>query len=302
MNWPARWKWAVMLLVAALCAPAAQARGPQCPTPFLAMTYNIRLDTPADGENGWAHRRDFLAGQILVLRPALLGMQEVLPNQRTELAAVLTGYDFIGGGRDDGALVGEASPIAVDRRLFRITASGTFWLSPTPDVPSLGWDAAYRRIASWAHLRRRQDGARLLVINTHWDHQGQLARENSGLMLAEWIAANRQPDEEVLLMGDFNTIAADPAISALLTDATGLQDTRETAVLGSSGPAFSFNGFSPMPESGLLIDHLFATGGMEVIKHMVIAEHSDGRVPSDHFPVVALLGLTTQRQAARCRQ
>lgn len=291
-----------MLLAAALCTPAAQARSPQCPAPLLAMTYNIRLDTPADGENGWAHRRDFLTGQIVVLRPALLGMQEVLPNQRAELAAVLTGYDFIGGGRDDGALAGEASPLAVDRRLFRIGASGTFWLSPTPDRPSLGWDAAIRRIATWAHLQRRQDGARLLAINTHWDHEGRLARENSGAMLAEWIAANRQPGEEVLLMGDFNTTTADPAIRALLTEATGLRDTRETAALGSSGPAFSFNGFTPMPETGLMIDHLFASSGMGVIKHMVISEHADGRVPSDHFPVVALLSLMTQRQAARCRQ
>lgn len=301
MNRPTQWAWPLMLALAALNAPQVQARNLSCPAPLLAMTYNIRLDTPADGENSWAHRRDFVIGQILVLRPAILGLQEVLPNQRADLTAVLTGYDFVGGGRDDGAVAGEASPIAVDRRLFRITASGTFWLSPTPEVPSLGWDAAYRRIASWVRLERRRDRARLLAINTHWDHEGQLARENSGLMLAEWIAANRQPGEEVLLMGDFNTTVSDIAIRALLTEATGLQDTREAAAMGSSGPAFSFNGFAPMPMNGTLIDHLFASSGMRVIKHMVMAEHANGRAASDHFPVVALLDLSAEGQP-HCRE
>lgn len=298
----ARRATALIALVMAMFAAAqlAWAGARDCPAPLLAMTYNIRLDTPADGDNAWPLRRDFLIGQVLVLRPAILGMQEVLPNQRQDLEAGLPGYSFVGGGRDDGKLAGEASPIAVDHSVFRIRASGMFWLSPTPDVPSRGWDAAFPRVASWVRLTRRSDGKSLLVVNTHWDHVGQLARQNSGVQLARWIADNRHAGDEVLLMGDFNSVADDQALRPIMAPETGLRDARKAAVRGTAGPDFSFNGFSPEQEGRQLIDHIFASPGIGVVKHMVVAESAHGRFPSDHFPVVALFTLARGLDASGC--
>ncbi len=282
---------ALITWAAAAGGAAAKPHADACPQPLLAMTYNIRLDTPADGENSWVHRRDLLIAQIQTLRPTVLGMQEVLPNQRADLEAALPNYAFIGGGRDDGKLAGEASPLAIDRKLFKIEAAGTFWLSPTPDVPSVGWDAAFRRVASWAHVRRKQDGARLLVINTHWDHIGDQARVQSGEQLAGWIKANLGARESLVLMGDFNTGVETPAIAQMIESA-GIVPTAEGAgTLPESLAPSTFNAYDPLPAPGKVIDHIFVSKGIDIINAMVIAQHANGRVASDHFPVVALLGL-----------
>src|SRR3546814_18448319 len=76
-----------------------------------------------------------------------------------------------------------------------LVGSGTFWLSPTPDVPSKGWDAALPRIATWARLRDRTADRDLLVVNTPFDHVGEVAREESARQLRRWIDGERKPGE-----------------------------------------------------------------------------------------------------------
>lgn len=271
--------------------------------PVLAMTYNIRLDTKADGANAWAHRKNFLVGQIATLRPELLGLQEVLLNQKHDLEAAFPGYRFVGVGRDDGKERGEFSPLAIDASQFQIAESGTFWLAANPAVPSLGWDAGYKRVVTWARLVRKGDQTRLLVLNTHWDHQGLVARLESGRLIISWLTQNHQRNEHIVLLGDFNAddteeslaqLSAGPASTATLFDA------RRISASGSTGPAFSFNAFNAFPASGKLIDHIFVGSDIKVRTHSVIAQHENGRVASDHFPVVALLDIPSRR-SGKCR-
>lgn len=289
----------LLLLVVAWTAPA-YADDKRCATPILAMTYNIRLDTETDGENGWPYRRDFLIGQIEMLRPALLGMQEVLPNQRADLQSALAGYVFVGGGRDDGKRAGEAAPIAIDRRIFRIESSGTFWLSPTPSLPSTGWDAAYPRIVTWARLRHRQGNTRILAVNTHWDHVGRQARTESGRQLARWLQDIRTSKDAVILLGDYNTGTDDPAIADML-EVTGLRSAEYSAsTMDTDEQPSTFNRFEVQPPAGLVIDHIFVSKNVAVRRSMVLAQHLNGRVASDHFPFAALLGITPTQQGKGC--
>lgn len=272
--------------------------------PLLAMTYNIRLDTPADGDDAWPHRRDFLIGQIATMRPELLGLQEVLPHQKRELETALPDYIVLGVGRDDGREQGEFAPLAIDRRQFRVTEHGTFWLSPTPDVPSLGWDGAFKRMVTWARISRRFGGSHLLVLNTHWDHVGTVARMHSGAMMLEWIARNRRKGEEVVVLGDFNAGADEPSVQQLTAGSAqgaALVDAKTASAMGSFGPRISFNGFDPFPREGKLIDHVFTSPTIAVRVHGVIAQHENGRAASDHFPVVALLD-PQQGNGGRCRR
>lgn len=267
-------------------ARAATCRGGD----FRVVTYNIRLDTESDGANRWANRRALLTGQVRLLAPDVLGLQEVLPGQRADLASDLPGYAVLGGGRDDGKLAGEASPLLVHRSRFAVRGSGMFWLSPTPAVPSLGWDAAYRRVATWARLQRRSDGLRLLAINTHWDHLGLEARRQSALQLRSWIALQRRPGEAVVLLGDFNAPLSEASLQALLAPAPAslaLADSRGISVEAVTGTAITFNGWKPIPESGETIDHILVGPGLGVRRYHVLAEHFDGRLASDHFPVIA---------------
>lgn len=286
--------WLPAMLNSATAAPlAASCRD----RPVLAMSYNIRLDTPTDGDNAWAFRRDYLIGQIETLRPELFGLQEVLPNQRNDLEAAFPGFTFVGGGRDDGKLAGESSPLAVDNRVFRITRHGMFWLSLTPGTPSLGWDAGYKRVVTWARLRRVSDGLQVLAVNTHWDHIGAIARQNSGAMLRDWIARNRSTADAVVVLGDFNTTAEDPAVAQLTTSGV-LRDALTASSRAAFGPKLSFNGFDAAAKEGAIIDHILVSANVSVASSGVIAQHAAGKVASDHFPVVALIELPARR---RCR-
>ena len=295
---------ALSLLLPNAAPAAAFNRTKSCEPALLAMTYNIRLDTQADGDNSWTKRKHLLIGQIVTMRPHILGLQEVLPNQQDDLKAVLADYDFIGAGRDGGKYAGEASPLIIDRKMFKIQTSGTFWLSPTPDVPSLGWDAAFKRVATWAHLARRSDKAKLLVINSHWDHLGLIARQKSGAQILEWISRHRMAGEQVMLLGDFNADDAEESVAQLSREISGhamLMNTRAAAAERNFGPAISFNAFNPFPTSGKLIDHIFVSPGISVRAQGVVAQHENGRVPSDHFPVVALLDFPSSRKFTGCR-
>lgn len=281
-------KFVTLALLALAAGSSALAARPGCAAgpDFRVMTYNIRLDTPADGENAWGQRKGLFVSQIRLLQPAVLGLQEVVPGQRADMIAALPGYAALGEGRDEGG-AGEASPLFIDKALFRIEASGMFWLSPTPTLPSKGWDAAYRRVATWAHLRRRSDGRALLAINTHWDHVGAEARRQAALQLRGWIAAQRKAGEAVVLLGDFNAPLSEASMAALLNGKDGLGDARSAAQEPAQGTTITFNGWDPIPKTGTTIDHVLVGPGLGVRRYHALGETFDGRLASDHFPVIA---------------
>jgi len=279
---------APLFIFLAACASARE------PVPLRLMTYNIRLDVASDGENAWPHRRDWVAAQVQWLHPDIFGMQEVLPNQKADLVARLPNYHLFGGGRDDGAERGEASPIGYDEERFDLVQNGLFWLSPTPSVPSKGWDAALNRIATWVRLRVRGTRQQVLAVNTHWDHVGTVARRESALQIARWLEAHRQPCEGALLFGDFNSeMGSEPLQS--LTKSGKFRDARVITKTPPIGPAATFNGFRNPPEGTRAIDHFLLGEGIDVQRYLVLSQLIDGRWPSDHFPVVI------DAEVAECR-
>lgn len=250
------------------------------------MSYNIRLDTEADGANAWPHRRAALSGLMRFYAPDIFGMQEVRLHQRDQLAADLSDYAFLGVGRDDGREGGEFSSLAFRRDRFRLIEQGGFWLSATPDRPSRGWDSAYPRIVTWARLRDRRSGRRILALNTHWDHVGVEARLESGRLINDWIEAQRTTCENVVLIGDFNAAPSEASYQVLVRPG-GLLDSRNVSEIPPFGPAGTFNGFDIMRTDVAPIDHVLVSQGVRVARYGVLTQHDGGRLPSDHYPVLA---------------
>ena len=292
---PAFQKAAMALIrMIAAAALAVSATGKSAPAatcaPLRLMTYNIRLDLESDGPNRWSARRGQLIGQVALLQPAILGLQEVVAGQKADLERALAGYTFLGVARDNGRSAGEFSNLAIDRAIFRIRSSGTFWLSPTPDVPSKGWDAAYRRIATWAHLVRRSDGQRFLALNTHLDNEGKQARLEGAREILRWLSAQRTPGERIAMTGDLNSESMSPPVEELTSAALGLRDSRTVVQTPPIGPEGTFNNFEALPAKSQRIDYILVDAGLEVERYAVLAWHGeDGRVASDHFPVVAVV-------------
>jgi endonuclease/exonuclease/phosphatase family metal-dependent hydrolase len=273
-------------VVAAFCILLSVAASAREPPSLRLMTYNIRLDLASDGADAWPHRRDWVAAQVTWLHPDIFGMQEVLPGQKADVIAALPQYRLIGGGRDDGKEKGEASPIGFDTRRFDLVDSGLFWLSPTPEVPSKGWDAALNRIAMWARLKLRGTRQVILAVNTHWDHVGVVARKQSAAQITQWIAAHTGPCEQVLLFGDFNSDIDSEQMQAITHGSLALRDARAASQTAPFGPANSFNDFQLAPAESKIIDHFLVGPRVTVDRYLILSQLIDGRWPSDHFPVL----------------
>lgn len=292
-------RWIAMLLALLVCAcappPSAVALSPpaarqSAAEPIRAMTFNIRLDIASDGANAWPNRKAMVAALIQHQAPDLLGMQEVLLGQKRDLEAALPGYGMVGVGRDDGEEAGEFSPLAFRRDRFELLESGTFWLSETPGRPGKGWDAAYPRIATWAILSDRRTGMRLRVLNTHFDHVGELARANSAAQIAQWVESGPGAGSPTVVMGDFNAMPDSEPYRRLANGAaSGLVDTRGASRAPPYGPPGTFTGFDITSNAAAPIDHIFVSSGFAVDSYAVITQHWGGRLPSDHYPVLAVL-------------
>jgi len=282
----------VLAMLATASSPAHHQ--PACTT-LRVMTYNIRLDLESDGANKWSKRRDQFVGQIGLMHPAILGLQEVVRGQQADLEKAFPAYTFLGLPREGGPM-GESSNLAFDQTVFKVTKSGTFWLSPTPSVPSKGWDAAYSRVATWAHLVRRSDGRKFLALNTHLDNEGQVARLESARQIVRFLAANRAPNESVVMTGDFNTEPGTPPLQELTSSKLGLRDARIISKAPPVGPSGTWNDFHALPKEESRIDFVLVDPRIEVERYAILAWHGDGgRTASDHFPVVADLRACGER-------
>ncbi|TXE06664.1 endonuclease/exonuclease/phosphatase family protein [Algoriphagus aquimarinus] len=246
-------------------------------------TFNIRYANQNDVGNLWADRLPHVAGLIQFHQIELFGVQEALNNQLMDLSNEL-GYKYIGVGRDDGTEKGEYAAILYDAKKFEILDQGTFWLSPTPEKPSKGWDAALNRICTWGKFKDK-GGKTFYVFNIHYDHIGQQAREESSKLVMAQVSKINKENAPAILMGDFN-VKPDNAAYATITSNPDWQDARLISEIPSYGPAGSFTGFDweKMPDG--IIDHVFVKGNLNVIRHGILTDNYGKKYPSDHFPVL----------------
>ena len=251
------------------------------------MSFNIRYDNPSDGADAWPNRRTRVASLILFYSPEILGLQEVLLHQRDQLSEDLGSYAFLGGGRDDGVEAGEFAPIAYQTDRLEPLEQGHFWLSATPDKPSVGWDAALPRIATWARFEDRTSGGRILALNTHFDHRGKEARLQSARLIGDWIDQQSTACETVVLLGDFNAPPSEAAYQEIvLGGAQRLVDARAVSETPLFGPPGTSTCFNVRRADDAPIDHVFVGEGVRVIRHGTLTQQTAGHPPSDHYPVL----------------
>lgn len=253
------------------------------------MTYNIRYNTPNDGVNAWPNRVEMVAGLIHFHDPDIFGLQEALIGQIEDLQKNLPGYEWFGVGRDDGDKAGEFSPIFYLKSKFILIEHGTYWLSPTPEKPSRGWDAALNRIVTWGRFQSKVTGKQFLVFNTHFDHKGVEARKNSALLIEDKIRKMvGDKNLPVILTGDFNLAPEEEPIVILKKY---LRDSREVSEEKPYGPAGTFNGFDWNAPLDRRIDYVFVPGNIKVLEYAVLTDSKEQRFPSDHLPVFVTVQL-----------
>ena len=299
-----------VLWATSLCAQPDQVKNE--PLTVKVLCFNIRYDNSGDKENAWPHRKDFAVDLMARGDYDFINMQEVLirPNkERCQLEQIKRGlsekYDVIVRSRETEENSGESMPIFYRKDRWELDEKehGIFWLSETPDkVGSLSWDSACRRVVTYGLFRHRQTQKTCVVINTHFDHVSEKARQRSAVLITNRLLRNEKlTDMPIIFTGDFNVGEEAPVIRYFqgkgavrlgselfsLPSEQSLTDTFR-AVYPDGPEQGTFHGFTGTPGKSR-IDFIFVSKNIIPTAASIIRTEKDGRYPSDHFPVDATL-------------
>lgn len=270
------------MLFLAVVLPSAVSCNRKGDDTIKVMSYNIRMGISKDGDNSWDFRKESVAALINTVSPDIFGIQEAFDFQKDFISDNCPAYGCVGVGRDDGEAKGEQMAIYWKTDKYELLDWGTYWLSETPDEPSLGWDAMCRRTATWTLLKEKANGREFFYVNTHLDHIGVEARKNGLALVVERIAAMNPDGYPMFLTGDFNVTPDDEALvglDKLMTSARVAAEVTDNSI--------TYNAWGNESES-TVIDYVYYSGMSGCKSFRVVNEPYLGRsLTSDHYPVVA---------------
>lgn len=259
------------------------------PAPGLhVMSYNIRRRftkyLPGSPDR-WDARAPLIAELLRDERPALLGAQEAMHSQAVAVSRALgPEYHRIGFGRNaDGH--GEGCPTFYDTTRLRLEEWRQVALSPTPEKPgSRGFGNMIPRIAVVADFTDTSTGGPLRHINAHLDHISKPSRMASIELLLR-VAA--ETDSPTVVTGDMNTgIASAPHHAA--TDSGALIEAWSASSVRLTPEWGTYSNYKA-PSRGRRIDWMLVSPGVEVDRIGINTRRFDGRAPSDHEALQAVL-------------
>ncbi len=265
------------------------------------MTFNIRYGTADDGENSWPHRQFRCIKVLQKYRPHILGVQEALPFQVEAISSAFPDWQAFGLGRYHGielsdrpheSFSGESCKVFYDTTKFQLMDRGTFWHSDTPELPgSMSWGNTLPRITTWGMLRMKSNQRMLLVMNTHFHWGEPYVTNATKLLLNRWREIGY--DLPTILVGDFN-LAPSAWAHQLFCGQVDSVSVKGNFIdvwkaLGrSERGAGTFNSFKG-DRSGDRIDWILATPHFAFKDIRILHDQVDGKYPSDHFPVMAVV-------------
>ncbi len=281
-------------------------------TNYTVMTFNLRQDNNSDtGLKDWEERFCAIIDVVNNYEPDFIGTQEGFRSMLRTLdegrhyAGNASGfswptstwhsdrldedYDWIGWGRE-GLSFGEYNAIYYKKSKFTLLESDQVWLAEgLPTLPTKGWDASTKRIITWGKFRDKNTFQEFYVFNTHFDHRGPEAREESARAMRELIFETIISNGIItptFITGDFNCSPTSTPARLLktpysFTDVTGssasctIEDAYQV-VNGGGGIDWVLSaGNGITPTSAVRDTGLYATCSGTYAE------------PSDHDPVVA---------------
>ncbi|SDS67783.1 endonuclease/exonuclease/phosphatase family protein [Microlunatus soli] len=271
----------------ALIGPAAGER-------LHVMSFNIRLDRSSSTQPGdpdhWPERAPILTSLLKLEQPSLLGIQEGLYQQLPAIEEALPHHKLIGYGRQGGSN-DEYSGIYYDARRFDVVGWDQFWLSDTPKlIGSATWGNTVTRIVTWARLHDRRTGKDFVHVDTHFDHQSENARIHSAQAIVDLVDGDLA-DLPTIVTGDFNSPADTSGAYQTLVGSGVLKDSWKEAAKQLTPAWGTFPGYKDPVVGNDRIDWILLRDAGTVQKAAINMYRVDGRYPSDHAPVQALITL-----------
>lgn len=245
-------------------------------------SYNIRNASDRD-INAWVNRKKPVTDLILRHNFDIVGVQEPYDTQIPDFDNMLNGYVGV------KAPYARRSFIAIYYKdeLFQELESGHFWLSETPDIPSIGWDADELRICQWAKFKDKETAREFYFFNTHFYWRLQTARRNSGPLVAQKIK-EIAGDYPVVFAGDLNSRPTESQIESLKVSLNDAFDVTQTPRKGPENTNLGGGVFQGEPHNR--IDYIFVSRDINVLdyichKDMYKDANGEDRYPSDHLPI-----------------
>ena len=242
-------------------------------------TFNMRCQVPEDNPgNNWNYRRHRIADFIASRGIDVVASQELVGSQDSSLLVLMPAYGEV---RDaDGV-----NAIFYRRDAVEPVRQGCFALSEQPEViGSKGWDGAYPRLALWVVMRHRSSCREFVIINTHLDHLGEVARREGAKLIINRLhkIAGKLP---TIVTGDFNTDNTGDVyktMSAVLTDANVAAQQR-------IGANYTWHNFGRLPMNRRsTIDFVMVSSNVSP-KLVEVPHECPGAMLSDHNPIISTL-------------
>lgn len=269
------------------------------------ITYNIRLTTKSDENkgNGWNSRSLPMCNMLKFFDPDIIGCQEMTYEQRFFFQEYFFDYCIIGSDSGDQGSLGDFNAIMFRTNSFELIESGDFWITDKESQWEKGWDAAYIRLCTWAHLKVKGDTIDFFVFNTHLDNKGKIANVEGAKMVRDSVIAI-SGDKPFVLLGDMNS-GHESETYKVFTKNSLFFDTQKIAEF-SYVPNGTFNKFSTNWYSTSLIDYIFVSKHIYIYRYGILtnsywkedtikedetiikskAKTYVNCLPSDHYPVM----------------
>ena len=217
--------------------------------------------------------------------PDIMCLQEAHSNQSADIVNIFPMFGITGALNAKEKQRTVHNPILYRKDKFEIIDGGSFALSEHPDsFSSIGWDAKYKREATWTNLKYKDTGEIVFVLNAHLDNVGKVAREKGMKLILGKICLISKSDK-IILAGDFNS--TDNSKVYEIVSHSGLHDT----YLSSSnikGVSYTFHQYGQKDvEKRKKIDFVFTSKLLETVSVEIPKEKCQkGVYISDHNPVI----------------
>ncbi|MBR0509199.1 MAG: endonuclease/exonuclease/phosphatase family protein [Clostridia bacterium] len=259
-------------------APAEKA-----PEDVRVMSFNIRC-TDNNGVPAIL-RHAIVAKQILKIKPDSFGVQEATAEWMAALKTLLPAYACVGVARDNGKSiggVGEYNAVFYLREKYDLLDHCDFWLSDTPETPSIVPGADCRRICTWAKLQNKETAAIYVHVNAHLDSGSANARELGAKLITDFIGSKFPASTPVVFTADMN--AGESSVPYRIMTGS-LADARYAAK--DSEGTFTFHKCFTEDAHPRILDYVMCKDTITVNAFRVVTSGIDGRFVSDHFPIYA---------------
>lgn len=263
------------------------------------VSFNIKRDSIFCRTHAWRNRRDLVTQIIRESGAAIVGLQELMPSMKADILERLADYSAFGWGRTRKR-TNEHAAILVHDTDTAALFDQTIWLSKHPEkCGSRAYFSVFPRICTICEVFSKELNCKIRVFNTHFDHVCWPARTLGVRIILEYMhRLNLREKLPTILMGDLNAHPASKAVRMLSENLHPYTDIHLTNIYSRFDEEKihnSYHGFRGVCKGRRPIDYIFVSDDFKIEDAYLDRSNRNGYYPSDHFPLVAVLGLKKSR-------